>query len=180
MRFELVGFAALAAGVQGAVYGGYSNATVYETITTTALTTYCPASTTLTQGTNTYTVTEATTLVITDCPCTIVRPVTPATPAPYISTSVALTTGVAPTSVAPVYTSYPSVGTGVLPHYTNTTAVVSYTTKAPSGTAAGSSVTKSSATASAPASTFTGAANKAVAASGAGLVGLIGLAAFIL
>lgn len=62
MRFEIIGFAALAAGVHGAVKGGYeggySNDTVYETITTTALTTFCPASTTLTHGTNTYTITE--------------------------------------------------------------------------------------------------------------------------
>lgn len=47
-----------------------------ETIATTTkvveeYTTYCPHPTTLTYGEKTYTVTEATTLTITDCPCTI-------------------------------------------------------------------------------------------------------------
>merc|ERR1712144_190379 len=43
-------------------------------VTTTEIvktyTTYCPAPTTVVQGNHTYTVTEATTLTITDCPCT--------------------------------------------------------------------------------------------------------------
>ncbi|KAL2061721.1 hypothetical protein VTL71DRAFT_7099 [Oculimacula yallundae] len=76
----------------GALAGGYEypphkNATVaYETITTSALTTYCPYATTIVQNSKTYTVTEATTLTITDCPCTIVKPApypTGAPPAPY-------------------------------------------------------------------------------------------------
>ncbi|KAK0115080.1 hypothetical protein ONS96_013550 [Cadophora gregata f. sp. sojae] len=45
----------------------------YTTITTDALTTVCPGPTTFTYGTKTYTVTKATTLTITDCPCTFVR-----------------------------------------------------------------------------------------------------------
>lgn len=58
MRFEVVAIAAFAVGAYGAINGSAEgNGTVYETITTTALTTFCPASTTLTHGTNTYTVT---------------------------------------------------------------------------------------------------------------------------
>jgi len=178
MRFEILGLAAIAAGVQGAVTGGsYGNGTVYETITTTALTTYCPASTTFTHGTNTYIVTEATTLTITDCPCTITRPVSSSssqsTPSAYTTTSAVLTTSVAATtSVAPVYSSHPSAGSSSIPIYSNTSTVFSYTTKSPGSSTTGTAT-------SVPVSTFTGAANK-VAASGAGLAGLIGLAAYIL
>jgi len=69
---------ALAAFVATASAGGYYNGTtapVYTTYTTTAIETYCPGPTTLTYGEHTYTVTEATTLTITDCPCTVVKPV---------------------------------------------------------------------------------------------------------
>lgn len=52
----------------------YSNVT-YTTEVVTAYTTYCPAATQITHGTNTYTVTEATTLTISDCPCTVSKPV---------------------------------------------------------------------------------------------------------
>ena len=49
----------------------------YTTEVVTAITTYCPAATTLTFNDKTYTVTSATTLTITDCPCTISKPATP-------------------------------------------------------------------------------------------------------
>jgi hypothetical protein len=51
---------------------------VYTTEVVTAITTYCPEPTTVTYGESTYTVTEATTLTITDCEagCTIKVPVT--------------------------------------------------------------------------------------------------------
>ncbi|KAM3466394.1 hypothetical protein MY5147_009048 [Beauveria neobassiana] len=73
----------LAASVAGlSAYALPSNATVtaspnivYTTEVVTALTTYCPASTTLTFNSKTYTVTSATTLTITDCPCTVHKPV---------------------------------------------------------------------------------------------------------
>jgi hypothetical protein len=45
----------------------------YETVTMTAITTYCPAATVLTHNGAEYTVTAETTLTITDCPCTITR-----------------------------------------------------------------------------------------------------------
>ncbi|KAM3444679.1 hypothetical protein NHJ13734_001181 [Beauveria thailandica] len=73
----------LAASVAGlSAYALPSNATVtaspnivYTTEVVTALTTYCPASTTLTVNSKTYTITSETTLTITDCPCTIHKPV---------------------------------------------------------------------------------------------------------
>lgn len=51
---------------------------VYTTEVVTAITTYCPEATTITYGESTYTVTEATTLTITNCEagCTIKVPVT--------------------------------------------------------------------------------------------------------
>jgi len=52
-----------------------SNVT-YTTEVVEVYTTYCPAATEITHGGKTYTVTEATTLTITDCPCTITKPVT--------------------------------------------------------------------------------------------------------
>lgn len=58
----------LAAGEAAATY---DNATQYTTITTTSYETYCPGPTTVTIGGSTYTVTDATTLTITDCPCTL-------------------------------------------------------------------------------------------------------------
>jgi len=70
-------FAAVLALAAGAM--ALKNETVtYVTSVVTAVTTYCPAATEVTYGGNTYTVTEATTLTITDCPsgCTIQVPVT--------------------------------------------------------------------------------------------------------
>ncbi|KAG5927752.1 hypothetical protein E4U42_001839 [Claviceps africana] len=47
---------------------------VYTTEVVTAITTYCPGPTVLPIGNKTYTITAATTLTITDCPCTIHKP----------------------------------------------------------------------------------------------------------
>ncbi|TPX18434.1 uncharacterized protein E0L32_011675 [Thyridium curvatum] len=69
MKFSVAAVAALAAGVSAG-----SNVT-YTTEVVTALTTYCPEATKITHGGKTYTVTEATTLTITDCPCTVTKPV---------------------------------------------------------------------------------------------------------
>merc|ERR1712000_444034 len=61
---------------------GYGNGTQY--------TTYCPAPTTLTYQDKTYTITEATTLTITDCPCTVSHPLKPTyqPPKPVYTTEV--------------------------------------------------------------------------------------------
>ncbi|KAK0635550.1 hypothetical protein B0T17DRAFT_612396 [Bombardia bombarda] len=64
--------ATLLAAVAGA--HAWSNVT-YVTETVTAVTTFCPGPTEVTYGGTTYTITEATTLTISDCPCTITKPV---------------------------------------------------------------------------------------------------------
>ncbi|RFU33480.1 hypothetical protein B7463_g2842, partial [Scytalidium lignicola] len=70
----------LALGLVSAVQA-WANGTVYTTITTDYYTTVCPSPTTFVAGNQTYTVTESTTLTITNCPCTISKPVsTPVAP----------------------------------------------------------------------------------------------------
>lgn len=64
-----------AAGLVAVAAAGSNDTVVYTTEVVTQLTTYCPAATTLTHGTKTYTVTAPTTLTITDCPCTVTKPV---------------------------------------------------------------------------------------------------------
>ncbi|KAH0596553.1 hypothetical protein MHUMG1_05671 [Metarhizium humberi] len=49
------------------------NRTEIVTITDTAYTTYCPVPTTIPIGNMTYTVSKATTLTITNCPCTLTK-----------------------------------------------------------------------------------------------------------
>lgn len=72
MKFSVA--AVLAAAT--AVSAGYAGSNVtYVTEVVQEYTTYCPEPTTLTHGDKTYTITEATTLTITDCPCTITKPV---------------------------------------------------------------------------------------------------------
>ncbi|CAH0058173.1 unnamed protein product [Clonostachys solani] len=63
--------------------GFLSSAVTTTTTVVTAITTYCPVPTTLTYNSQTYTVTEPTTLTITNCPCTVVttKPVVPTGPA---------------------------------------------------------------------------------------------------
>ncbi|KAK2590864.1 hypothetical protein QQS21_011456, partial [Conoideocrella luteorostrata] len=55
--------------VSSRVVGGVT--TVTEVVD--SYTTYCPGSTTFIQGSKTYTVTEATTMTVTDCPCTVIH-----------------------------------------------------------------------------------------------------------
>lgn len=69
---------------------------VWTTEVVTAYTTYCPAPTTVVMNNKTHTVTEATTLTITDCPCTITKPHTPIATATDCDT----TTGPKPTGPA--------------------------------------------------------------------------------
>jgi hypothetical protein len=158
MRFSTV--AAAAAFVAGT--NAWSNHTgpAYVTEVVTAYTTYCPEPTKITHGHKTYTVTKATTLTISDCPCTVTKP------AP---TSAVYTTPVVvkPSAPAP---HVPSVAPPAPPApYKNETTPVA--PAPPAGTGAP--------TTSAPPK-FTGAANKAFAASGAGLAAVFGVAAYIL
>ncbi|KAK5987086.1 Clock-controlled protein 6 [Cladobotryum mycophilum] len=140
MKFTAAVVLAAAAGAS-AHYGG--NATVVTEVVD-VYTTFCPGATEITHGTKTYTVTEPTTLTITDCPCTITRPVITSsvvachTCGGYTNSTVPMATPTAPAST----------GTGVIP--------VGPTTVPTNG------------------------AGKAVALSGAGLAGLVGLAAFLL
>jgi len=77
MQYSVVALAALVASASASYYPAPSNATtpVYTTEVVTSYETYCPGPTEVVHGSMTYTVTEATTLTITDCPCTIVKPV---------------------------------------------------------------------------------------------------------
>ncbi|CAM1500726.1 Fc.00g098880.m01.CDS01 [Cosmosporella sp. VM-42] len=72
MKFSVAAVLAAAAGVSAGAYGG--NVT-YTTEVVDVYTTYCPGPTEITHGGKTYTITEATTFTITDCPCTITKPV---------------------------------------------------------------------------------------------------------
>jgi hypothetical protein len=65
------GFVILAAAT-GAL-ASWNGTAQYTTVIVTALTTYCPYATELTHNGITYTVTEETTLTITDCPCTLTQ-----------------------------------------------------------------------------------------------------------
>ncbi|EOD49887.1 putative clock-controlled protein 6 protein [Neofusicoccum parvum UCRNP2] len=170
MRFSAVAAAAaLATGVHAS-----SNSTgdVYVTEVVTAYTTFCPVATEITQGGHTYTVSEATTLTITHCPggCTITKPVVPpTTPTTPGSPQIPAVTSSHPSPIYPTGSNGTTNGTASITKPTLSTSVGS------SGSASGAS-----STASATGSDFTGAANKAFAASGAGLAALVGFAAYVL
>jgi len=85
---------ALAAGANA-----FKNVT-YTTEVVTAITTYCPEPTTVEYGGTTYTITKATTLTITDCPCTIKKPVTTISAPAYTNSTVV----VVPVPTTPVGT----------------------------------------------------------------------------
>jgi len=139
MKFSAAAVLAVAAGAHA-----WSNVT-YTTEVVTALTTYCPEATEITHGGTTYTITEATTLTITDCPCTITKPITTVSSVICNTcSSYANSTSAAPTTVKTT-----AVGT-----------ISATTTKATTLPTAG--------------------AGKVAALSGAGLAGVLGLAAFIL
>ncbi|KFY71232.1 hypothetical protein V499_08562 [Pseudogymnoascus sp. VKM F-103] len=81
---------------------------IWVITTVSAYVTICPSPTTFTQGVQTYTITEATTLTISNCPCTISYPAPPtvATNPPSVES-----VPVQPIGTAPVQ----PVGTGVTP-----------------------------------------------------------------
>ncbi|KAM3497225.1 hypothetical protein MY11210_009713 [Beauveria gryllotalpidicola] len=124
-------FAATAAFV--GLAAAHSNATttaggdvVWTTEVVTAYTTYCPAPTSVVVNNKTLIVTEATTLTITDCPCTVTKPHTgtdvptnvvpapPVNPGKPTGTPVSPTkptgTGAVPTGPSSTATSPPQVG----------------------------------------------------------------------
>jgi len=153
MQYSAVALLALAASASA----GVTNGTVaYTTEVHTAYTTVCPASTQLTFNGVTYTATASTTLTITNCPCTIVKPVS-------TSAVVAPSSAVVPPAV---YTNA-TTPAGTTPAKTTAPGSVGTTSAKASGTATPSTITASG-------------ANKAFAFSGASLAGLLGLAAYIL
>lgn len=115
---------------------------------------------------------QATTLTITHCPggCTITKPVVPpTTPTTPGSPQIPAVTSSHPSPIYPTGSNGTTNGTASITKPTLSTSVGS------SGSASGAS-----STASATGSDFTGAANKAFAASGAGLAALVGFAAYVL
>jgi hypothetical protein len=151
MQFTVVALAALAT---VAAAGSTNETVVYTTEVHTAYTTVCPEATSLTFNGVTYTVSESTTLTITNCPCTIVKPIT--------------TSSVVAPSSTPVYANTTTVATSapVVPYSTTKTAVGTTSVKA-SATPTPSTIAASS-------------GNKAFAFSGASLAGVLGLAAYFL
>jgi len=130
-------------GAAAAAQAGWAGNLTYTTEVVTAYTTYCPYATTLTNNGQTITVTEATTVTFTNCPCTITKPV---------STYSSVICNSCNTSVpAPPPPPPAASTTGVVVAPTTTVATLP-----------------------------TAGAGKAAALSGAGLAGVLGLAAFAL
>lgn len=154
MQFSIVSVLALATAATAA----YTNGTVvYTTEVFTAYTTVCPAATELTFNGKTYTATTSTTLTITNCPCTVIKPVT-------TSSVVYCNTCSAPSSAVYVNSTTPA-GTVTATH-TKVTSV-------------GTTSVKTSPTAT-PTNLITSGAGKTVAFSGASLAGLFAAAAYFL
>ncbi|KAF3491159.1 uncharacterized protein GIQ15_00676 [Arthroderma uncinatum] len=137
--------------------------------------TWCPEATTITHGSQTYTVTEPTSLTFTE-PCTVTRTLTSST----VTECTSCPTG-APTSATVAPTGAPGTGApvpvptgGVTSIYEPPTYPNSTATQPPMGTASGTG------SMTAPLPTFTGAASHAVVGAGAGLAGVLGLAALLL
>jgi hypothetical protein len=88
---------------------GWSNDSIpVVTETVTALTTFCPAATTITTNGKTYTATASQTLTITDCPCTITKPKPTYAPLPPPANATYVT------SVLTAYTTYCPAPTSVV------------------------------------------------------------------
>jgi hypothetical protein len=150
MKFAAAAVLAAVAGVSAA-----SNVS-YTTEIVDVYTTYCPYATEITHGGKTYTVTEATTLTITDCPCTITKPV--------ITTSAVVCHDCPkPPPAHGNSTFIPVVPTGGAATTPGAPAAT------PTGTKGGE----------VPSEVPTAGAGKVAALSGAGLAALVGLAAFL-
>ncbi|KAK1972876.1 hypothetical protein LZ32DRAFT_598085 [Colletotrichum eremochloae] len=120
--------------------------TFYTTVVTTAYETYCPSPTTFVHQNVTYTATTATTLTITNCPCTIttdkppqhIPTVTVHPPPSWNNTSVRPPPGTVvhpPSGWNTTVTHPPTIETTTPPpkptYYHNTSAVVEHTPKPP-------------------------------------------------
>merc|ERR1712230_194307 len=176
MRFTA---AVAAAGLAGAAVADHmgnstmaaSASDVYVTDVVTAYTTYCPNPTKITHKGETYTVSEATTLTITNCPggCTVTKPASSA----VVSSAPAVPETTAPVETAPVETTpvaMPMPSAGAPYQSANGTTTAPYGTGVPAGTG-------SSATGSSTAPAYIGAANQAYLSASAGFLALFGLVA---
>ncbi|KAF2173718.1 hypothetical protein M409DRAFT_48653 [Zasmidium cellare ATCC 36951] len=187
MRFAVAasGLVAVAsASLQGyappAGYAPASNATSaappsYVTEVLTSYTTYCPGPTSITHNGVTYTVTEATTLTITNCPCTVTKPAysSVVSSCSTCSTPAAPTTPAAPSYPAssPVSPVAPSSPVAPAPYPSGNATVPAYT---PPATGTGAYTPPASTSPIAPG--YTGAASKA-SFGFAGLLAAAGLVA---
>ncbi|KAL4725345.1 hypothetical protein ACLX1H_007492 [Fusarium chlamydosporum] len=151
---------AFAAGV-----AAHAKNVTYTTEVVTAYTTYCPGPTEIVHGDKTYTVTEATTLTITDCPCTVTKPVL------TTSAVVCHDCGDKPKPGKPT-AGHPGMG-----H--NSTMVPVYPTGSHGGEGSHPSGPGATPTAGSPSEVPTAGAGKVAALSGAGLAAVVGLAAFL-
>ncbi|KAH8153673.1 uncharacterized protein LAJ45_02486 [Morchella importuna] len=168
MRFSTAFAIALSAVAVSANVTNGTTTTAEHTVTqvVTQYTTYCPLPTEVVEGNKTYTVTEPTTLTISNCPCTRTMTYTTVTSSVCPGGCSPSGTGALPTvSAPPVYTN----GTVKATSKPTTSAHSNVTTSVPVATA--------SATPSSP--VFEGSANRATVAAGA-LAGLIGVAAYLL
>merc|ERR1712078_464849 len=183
MRFTAAVAAAGLAGAATAAHMGNSTmaasaSDVYVTDVVTAYTTYCPEPTKITHKGETYTVSEATTLTITNCPggCTVTKPASSA----VVSSAPAVPETTAPVETAPVETTpvpLPSPsGAPYYPSANGTNPTAPYGSGVPAGTGAPAG-TGSSATGSSTAPAYTGAANQAYLSASAGFLALFGLVA---
>lgn len=153
MQFTTVAtVAALAATVAAWPSNSSSVAVDYVTEVLTSYTTYCPEATKVSFNGITYTITEATVLTVTNCPCTVVKPVT--------TSSV-----VAPTTAPVVYS-----------NSTATKPAVSVT----AGSVGTTSVSVKASSTPTPSAITASGGNKLFAMSGASLAGLLGLAVYLL
>ncbi|KAK2625287.1 hypothetical protein QTJ16_005656 [Diplocarpon rosae] len=151
MQFSTV--AALALAATASAY--YNGTVVYTTEIHEVYTTVCPVATEFAFNGITYTATEATTLTITNCPCTVVKPVVTST---YVYCA----------TCAPTYTPPPSYPTS------------NGTTPAAGPTAVGTETYPVSPPASTTAPLTANGGNKVMAVSGGSLAGVFALAAFLL
>ncbi|KAH9999764.1 hypothetical protein F4779DRAFT_622626 [Xylariaceae sp. FL0662B] len=170
MKFTLAAIALAAGAVADYPVGNAT--TSFTTEIVTSYTTYCPGPTEITHGTKTYTVTEATTLTITDCPCTISKPI-------YTTSTVICESSSEvcppPATQAPPAPTAPTVPAPP-PSYPNATVPVPPTSVAPTGAVPTTPGYPTGSESPIP----TAGAGKVAALSGAGLAGLLGLAALAL
>jgi len=178
MRFTaaltVAGVAAMASAHGGVEHPKNGTAPAYVTEVVTAYTTYCPEPTEITHAGETYTVSEATTLTITNCPggCTVVKPATSSVVSvcnDCSSTSAVVVPETTETPAAPVETPVEPVHETIpAAPYPSANGTIPIQAPAPSGTGAP--------TESATAPPFEGAA-AALSATGAGLLAIFGLVA---